>query len=71
MSGVPPKADIDQGHWDVRFVPLADIGRGKRPCYRRAAEQRDELAPLQFDRIASDTGYRMGEASIAALSALA
>jgi hypothetical protein len=25
MSAVIPKADIDRGHWNVRFVPIADI----------------------------------------------
>jgi hypothetical protein len=25
MSGLPPKADIDRGCWDVRFVPIVDI----------------------------------------------
>jgi hypothetical protein len=26
MSALPPKADIAQRNWDVRFVPKADIG---------------------------------------------
>jgi hypothetical protein len=26
MSALPPKADIDERNWDVRFVPEADIG---------------------------------------------
>ena len=25
MSALPPNADIDQRHWNVRFVPKADI----------------------------------------------
>src|SRR5438067_6482248 len=25
-SALPPKADIHPAHWDVRFVPKADIG---------------------------------------------
>jgi len=25
MSALPPKADIAERNWDVRFVPLADI----------------------------------------------
>jgi hypothetical protein len=25
MSALPPKADMDQRGWDVRFVPKADI----------------------------------------------
>jgi len=25
MSGLPPKADIAESDWDVRFVPKADI----------------------------------------------
>jgi hypothetical protein len=27
MSALPPKADIRQRDWDVRFVPKADIDR--------------------------------------------
>jgi hypothetical protein len=27
MSALPPKADIRQHDFDVRFVPLADIGK--------------------------------------------
>jgi hypothetical protein len=27
MSALPPKADISRAHWDVRFVPKADILR--------------------------------------------
>jgi hypothetical protein len=26
MSALPPKADIAERDWDVRFVPKADIG---------------------------------------------
>jgi hypothetical protein len=26
MSAFPPKADIAERNWDVRFVPIADIG---------------------------------------------
>jgi len=26
MSALPPKADINWTWWDVRFVPIADIG---------------------------------------------
>jgi len=26
MSALPPKADIGTQSWNVRFVPLADIG---------------------------------------------
>jgi hypothetical protein len=26
MSALPPKADIAEYDWDVRFVPKADIG---------------------------------------------
>jgi hypothetical protein len=26
MSALPPKADIGERNWDVRFVPKADIG---------------------------------------------
>jgi hypothetical protein len=28
MSALPPKADIRQGDWHVRFVPKADIEVG-------------------------------------------
>jgi hypothetical protein len=27
MSAIPPKADIAERAWDVRFVPKADIDR--------------------------------------------
>jgi len=27
MSALPPKADIAEGVWQVRFVPKADIAR--------------------------------------------
>jgi hypothetical protein len=27
MSALPPKADIAEYDWDVRFVPIADIGQ--------------------------------------------
>jgi hypothetical protein len=26
MSALPPKADIAEYDWDVRFVPICDIG---------------------------------------------
>ena len=32
MSALPPKADIGQAHWDVCFVPKADILRCGIPC---------------------------------------
>ena len=34
MSALPPKADIRQCKWHVRFVPIADIGR-RQPKSRR------------------------------------
>jgi hypothetical protein len=69
--------------------PGSDRGRGKRlsallrarrerPRHRRAAEQRDELATFQFDRIASVpasqgriVGYRMGRDQSAVIGVLA
>jgi hypothetical protein len=27
MSALPPKADIAERNWDVRFVPKADIAK--------------------------------------------
>jgi hypothetical protein len=48
MSALPPKADIVERDWDVRFVPIADISRFIRPldqrglCYKssgRSSEQ--------------------------------
>ena len=42
MSALPPKADIAEGHWHVRFVvPKADIGM---PGYR--SPRRPTIAPL-------------------------
>src|SRR5215472_9868985 len=29
MSALPPKADITERDWNVRFVPKADIGSGR------------------------------------------
>jgi hypothetical protein len=29
-SALPPKADITDRDWHVRFVPMADIGRGTK-----------------------------------------
>ena len=29
-----PKADIDRGHWNVRFVPIADIAITSSACAR-------------------------------------
>jgi len=31
MSALPPKADINSGVFDVRFVPKADIAGQRRP----------------------------------------
>jgi hypothetical protein len=34
MSALPPKADIGERNWNVRFVPKADKVRcGKNPAY--------------------------------------
>jgi hypothetical protein len=37
MSALPPKADIGRAHWDVRFVPKADIEPLIRLSRRRVA----------------------------------
>ena len=31
MSALPPKAEIVEREWNVRFVPKADIGTAYRP----------------------------------------
>jgi hypothetical protein len=33
MSALPPKADIGECHWDVRFVPKADILRCEKKLF--------------------------------------
>jgi hypothetical protein len=35
MSALPPKADIAERNWDVRFVPKADISHYLHPAPRR------------------------------------
>ena len=37
MSALPPKADIDGRHLDIRFVPKADISGSCRTLRRGAA----------------------------------
>jgi hypothetical protein len=32
MSAIPPKADIAERDWDVRFVPIADICTAEITC---------------------------------------
>ena len=36
MSALPPKADIRPRHWEVRFVPKADIAPLHRVCIPEA-----------------------------------
>jgi len=36
MSALPPKADIDEARWNVRFGPIADIRTGRR-YFRRSS----------------------------------
>jgi hypothetical protein len=33
LSALPPKADIGSAHWDVRFVPKADITQSSKKAY--------------------------------------
>jgi hypothetical protein len=53
MSALPPKADIAERNWDVRFVPKADVSRcSKNPLSKAslfdhlvgAAEERQRYA---------------------------
>jgi len=49
MSALPPKADIAERDWNVRFVPKADIMRCSKtlfdyPSLIEAPERRTELA---------------------------
>ena len=37
MSALPPKADIDQVRWDVRFVPCVDGSELARAFFTLAA----------------------------------
>jgi len=34
MSALPPKADMDQHEFDVRYVPISDIGEAIRSPYQ-------------------------------------
>ena len=34
MSALPPKADIAEGNWNVRFMPKADIGELMAPAHK-------------------------------------
>jgi len=34
MSALPPKADMDQHEFDVRYVPIRDIGEAIRSPYQ-------------------------------------
>jgi hypothetical protein len=40
MSALPPKADIGERNWDVRFVPIADICRVIRSPRRHGRKWR-------------------------------
>jgi hypothetical protein len=46
MSSLPPKADIGERSWDVRFVPIADMAliRSPRPQAAGAYQARRCLA---------------------------
>jgi hypothetical protein len=42
MSALPPKADIAERNWDVRFVPKADIqATVEYDCTRKGAQVRE------------------------------
>jgi hypothetical protein len=46
MSALPPKADIDERDWDIRFVPKADILRcGKKSTYSLNSSARPMTVP--------------------------
>jgi len=34
MSALPPNADMDQHEFDVRYVPISDIGEAIRSPYQ-------------------------------------
>jgi hypothetical protein len=69
MSAIPPKADIAECDWDVRFVPKADIHREavlhdhSAGNARATAAQRCRLvgviiaASVNHDRAALNVGY--------------
>ena len=40
MSALPPKADIAQRDWDVRFVPKADIPHCRKSASIRSLRRR-------------------------------
>ena len=45
MSALPPKADIAETDWDVRFVPIADITGLLGQRERAAMEARLDRVP--------------------------
>ena len=54
MSALPPKADIDRAHWDVRFVPVAAIRwlfdhLVSAPRQRQRHSDAQHLCRLQID----------------------
>jgi hypothetical protein len=43
MSALPPKADIAESGWDVRFVPEADIcSAAKQPLFDHLVSKREQ-----------------------------
>ena len=43
MSALPPKADIRQRAWDVRYVPKADMAIGLKPVGPQVAGRNRQL----------------------------
>ena len=68
MSAIPPKADIAEDDWDVRFVPEADIQEfgshqkknpGTLPGVSSVSQQRSSIEPV-VDASTDDIGFQIG-----------
>jgi hypothetical protein len=52
MSALPPKADITEGDWHVRFVPKADSCGAAKAAYSTTSSARPPWKDKAADRAA-------------------
>jgi len=59
MSALPPKADMDQLGWDVRFVPKADSGSAAKSIERSDdfIDQRLHVEVIGWRNADTPTGF--------------
>jgi hypothetical protein len=48
MSALPPKADIAESNWHVRFVPKADIGSLVRLPRKQSRAPTPMISPMNL-----------------------